>query len=126
MHLCKTINYRLWLKGGSFWKGFDQTSLKLKIAYHIGDPKLLVEAMRSYPGAKDLNTRNCVLEGFELFGSTKRKLNLPSGFEYDYHHPYKVKYSIPHLNTSSTRACIEEPLIHDNSVVSHTTNAMES
>jgi hypothetical protein len=49
--------------------------LKLKAAAHAGDPKLLAEAMRSYPGAEDLNTRNCSLEGFELFGSTKRKLD---------------------------------------------------
>ena len=91
------VNYRSWLKGGSSGKGPNQASLKLKVAAHTGDPKLLVVAMRSYPGAEDLNTRNCALKGSELFGSTKRKLDLPLGSEYDSHHLDKVNYSIPHL-----------------------------
>jgi hypothetical protein len=119
-------NYLSWLKGGSSRKGPDQTSLKLKAAAHISDPKLLAEAMRSYPGAEDLNTRNCALEGFELFGSTKRKLNLPPGSEYDSHRPDKVKYSIAHLNTRSTRARIDDSFKHDENMVSHTTNVLES
>ena len=41
------------------------------------DPKILAEAMKSYPRVEDLNTRDCTLEDFELFGSTKRKYNLP-------------------------------------------------
>lgn len=57
------VNYRFQLKDGSSWKKHDQTSLILKVVAHIGDPKLLVEAMRSYPGAKDLNTIKCTLEG---------------------------------------------------------------
>lgn len=66
------INYRLWLKGSSTRKGLDQASLKLKAATHIGDPKFLAKAMRSYP--KDLNRRNCALEGYELLDQPKTKL----------------------------------------------------
>ena len=36
------------------------------------DPKILAEAMKSYPRAEDLNTRDCTLEDFEL-------LDLPNG-----------------------------------------------
>ena len=119
-------NYWSWLKGGSSGKGPDQPSLKLKAAAHIGDPKLLAEAMRSYHGAKGLNTRDCALEGSELFGSTNRKLDLPPGSECDFHRPDKVNYSIPHPNTRSKRARIEESFKHDENVVFHTTNVLES
>ena len=44
-------NYRSWLKGGSFGKGLDSTSLKLKVVAKCGDLKVLVEAMKSCPWA---------------------------------------------------------------------------
>ena len=119
-------NYRFWLEGGFLGKGPYQTSLKLKVAVRTGDPKLLVEAMRSYHGAEDLNIRNCALEGSELFGSTKRKLVLLPKSEYDFHCPDKVNYSNPHPNTRSTRARIDESFKHDENLVSHTTNVLES
>lgn len=64
-------NYRLWFKGGYSWKKPNQMSLKLKIIAHNGDPKFFAEATRSYSRGKDLNTRNCELEGFELSGSPR-------------------------------------------------------
>lgn len=70
-------NYMPWLKCGSTGKKLDSASLKLKVAVRCGDPKLLVDAMKSYLGAKDLNTRDYALEGFEFFGSTKWKIDLP-------------------------------------------------
>ena len=101
-------NYCTWLKGDSLGKRPYQTSSNLKAAMHTNDPKLLVEAMRSYPVVKDLNRRNCALEIFKSLGSTKRKLDIPPRFEYDFHNPDKVNYSIPRPNTRSTRACIDE------------------
>lgn len=76
MHIA---NYRLWLKGGSIGKGPNSTSLKLKVVARFGDPKLMVDAMKSYLGVKVLNTWDCALEGLEFFGSTKYKLELPPG-----------------------------------------------
>jgi hypothetical protein len=46
--------------------------------------------MKPYPGLEDLNTRDCALEGSELFGTTKRKLDLPPGVNRDSHRPDKV------------------------------------
>lgn len=66
-----------------------------------------------------------MLQGSELFGSTKRKLDLPPRHEYDSHHPDKVNYSIPHPNNKRMLACIEESFKHDESVGSHTTNILE-
>ena len=51
------------MRGGSIGKGLDSTSLKLKVAARCGDLKLLAKAMKSYPGAEDLNTRDCALKG---------------------------------------------------------------
>ena len=82
--------------------------------------------MKSYVGAEDLNKTNFVLEGFELFGSTKRKVDLPLGSEYDSYCPNKVNYSIPHPTTRSSRARIEESFSHDENVLYHTTNVLES
>ena len=87
------------LKGGSTGKGLDSASLKLKDVARCGDPKLLVDFMKSYLGVEDLNTRHCALEGFELFGSTKRKFNVPLGADCDSYRSNKVNYSIPPPNT---------------------------
>jgi hypothetical protein len=73
----KIANYRTWLKGGSNGKGFDLASLKLKATVRCGDPRMLADAMKSYPRVENVNTGYCAMEGLKLFGSTKRKLNLP-------------------------------------------------
>ena len=96
-------------------------SLKLKVVAMCGDPKLLADVIKSYPGVEDLNTRDCALEGFELFGSTKRKPDLPLGVNCTSHRSNKVNYLIPHLNTRVRRACIKESLSSAEHGVSHTT-----
>ena len=55
-------NYKSWSKGGYTGKGLDFASLKLKVAARGRDPKLLADAMKSYPGLEALNTRDCDLE----------------------------------------------------------------
>ena len=79
----------------------------------------------SYLKVEDINTKNCPLEGSELFGSTKRKLDLPPGSNYDSRHPNKVNYSIPHPNTMSMRVRIDKSFKHDEDVVSPTTTVLE-
>ena len=53
--------------------GNNQNSLKLKVAARNGDPKLHVEAMRSYLRVEVLKIGNCALDGFELFESTRKR-----------------------------------------------------
>ena len=118
-------NYRAWLKGGSHDKGHDLASAKLKAAAKCGDPKHLVDAMKSFPGAEDVNTRDCALEGSELFGSTKRKLNIPPGADCDSHRPDNVKFLIPFPNTRATRQRIHETLNSAQHGVTHTTSVLE-
>ena len=62
-------NYRLWLRGGSTGKGLHFISLKLEAVARCGHMKVLANAMKSYPGADNLNTRDCALEWSKLFGS---------------------------------------------------------
>ena len=87
---------------------------------------MLANAMKSYPGAADANTRDCALEGSELFGSTKRKLNLPPGVDCDSHRPDKVNYCIPRPNTRATRQRIEKSLSSAEHGVAHTTSVLET
>lgn len=77
--MCIRANCKLnsWLRSGFASKSYDSMSLKLNITTMCGDPKLVVDAMKSSPRAKNINTIDCVLEGFELFGSTKPKFNVP-------------------------------------------------
>ena len=119
-------NYRTWLKRGSDGKGRDLASLKLKVTAMCGDPKILVDAIKSYPGADDVNTRYCTLEGSKLFGSTKCKFNLPPGADCDSHRPDKVNYFIPRPNTRATRQRIEESLSSAIHGVAHTTSVLET
>ena len=107
-------------RGGSYGKGSNLVSLKIKAAARCGDPKMLANAMKSYPRAKDVNNKDCALEGSELFGSTKHKFNLPPNVDYDSHQPDKVNYFIPRPNTHATRQCIEESLSSAVHGVSHT------
>ena len=123
MHI---TNYRSWLRGGSTGKGPDFASFKLKATAICGDPKLLADAIKSYLGLEDLNTRDCALEGFELFGSTKRKLDMPPNVDCDSHRPDKVNYSISRPITRVRRACIEESLVFAEHGVAHTTLVLET
>jgi hypothetical protein len=116
-------NYRAWLKGGSHGKGPNSASLKLNAAAKCRDPKKLVDAMKCFPGAEDVNT---TLEGSELFGSTKRKLNMPPGVDCDSHRPDNVNFSIPRPNTRATRQRIEESLNSAQHDVTHTTSVSET
>jgi hypothetical protein len=118
-------NYRSWLKGGSTGKRPDYASLKLKATARCGDPKLLADAMKSYPGLENIHTRDCALEGYELFRSTKRKLDLPPGADCDSRRPNKVNHSILCPNTKVRRACIEEYLVYAEHGVAHTTLVLE-
>ena len=90
------------------------------------DPKLLADVMKSCPGLEDLNSRDCALEGSELFGSTKQKFDLLPGVDCASHRPDKVNYSIPCLNTRVRRACIKESLVSTEHCMAHTSSMLET
>jgi hypothetical protein len=86
-------NYRAYLKGKASGTGLSKQELKLRAAKHSGDPKKFEEALSQLPGVEVATTRIPHLEGNEIFGSTKRKLDLLPGDDGDSHRPDKVNFS---------------------------------
>ena len=74
-------------------------SFKFKAGVRFRDPKMLADIMKSYPGAKNVNTKDYASQESEFFGSTICKFNLPPGADSHFHQPNKVNYSIPRPNT---------------------------
>jgi hypothetical protein len=77
------------------------------VARRSGDPKKIVEALSQLPGVEVATTQIPHLEGEEIFGSTKRKLDLPSGDDGNSHRHDKVNFSQPRVQTRSRTAPIE-------------------
>ena len=114
------------MKGGRLGKGPDKAELRLRAAQKSGDAELIMKVLSSFPGAEDLITKPRGLEGAEIFGSSKRKLDLPPGSHSDSHWQDKVNFSIPRMSTRSTKACIEEALSDPVYAVQHTTCVLET
>ena len=87
---------------------------------------MIAKVLSSFPRAQDLITKPRGLEGTEIFGSSKRKLDLPPGSHSDSHWHDKVNFSIPRMSTRSTKACIEEAFSDPVHAVQHTTCILET
>jgi hypothetical protein len=98
MHM---TNYRSYLCGGASGKGPSKQHLKLKRALQSQDGKKIADALAEMPRGQDFCNRVPYLEGEEVFGSTKRKLDMPIGSERDPHRPDKVNFSHPRVQTRS-------------------------
>ena len=94
-------NYRAYLKGYASGSGPSKGELRLRAARRSGDPKKIAEALNTLPGAEGVGTRVPHLEGEEIFGSTKRKLDVPIGDAGDSHRPDKINFSQPRVRTRS-------------------------
>jgi hypothetical protein len=67
------------------------------------DPKVLNVAMAKLLGVELFCTREPYLAGEEVFGSQKRKTNVPLGFEGESYWPDKVNFSRPRIATRFIR-----------------------
>ena len=92
-------NYRSYLCGGASGKGPSKHDLKLKRALQSQDGKKIADALAEMPGGEDFCNREPHLEGEEVFGSTKRKLDMPIGSEGDFHCLDNVNFSHPRVQT---------------------------
>jgi hypothetical protein len=121
-------NYRAYLCGGPSGKGPSKEDLKLKRAMASGDGKKIADALSEMPGAEDVCTRIPHLEGEEVFGSSKRKLDLPIGSEGDSHRPDKVNFSHPRVQIRSAtgRVQLGSAVVETNTVLPHTQSVMET
>jgi hypothetical protein len=87
------INYVAYLKGKASGTGLSKQELKLRAAKRSGDPKKIEEALSQLPEVEMVTTRIPHMEGEEIFGSTKRKLDLPPSDDGNSHRHDKVNFS---------------------------------
>ena len=124
-------NYRAYLRGHAFGFGPSKGELKLRAARRSGCLKKIAEALNSLPKAQGVGSRVPHLEGEEIFGSTKRRLDVPIGNAGDSHRPDKVNFSQPRVRTRSTKG-VEESLegnerwIEESGLPQYVTRAFES
>jgi hypothetical protein len=78
-------NYRAYLKGKASGTGLSKQELKLRAARRSGDPKKIEDAFSQLLRVEMATTWIPHLEGKEIFGNTKRKLDLPPGDDGDSH-----------------------------------------
>ena len=73
-------------------------------AKQTGNPLVLEDPMLEMPGADEFCTRVPRMAGEEVFGSMKRKADLPLGAEEESHRPDKVNFSHPRSSGRPLRA----------------------
>jgi len=84
----------------------SKEELKLRAARRSGDPKKIAQASNTLPRDEGIGTQVPHLEGEEIFGSSKRKLDVPIGDAGDSHQPHKVNFSQPRVRTKSTLSLV--------------------
>ena len=97
-------NYRAYLRGHASGSGPSKGKLKLRAARRSGCPKKIAEALNSLLEAHGVGSRVPHLEGEEIFGSTKRRLDLPIGNAGDSHRPDSQFLSTPGENEVDERS----------------------
>ena len=102
-------NYRAYLRGHASSSSPSKGELKLRVARPSGCLKKIAEVLNSLPEAQGMGSRVPHLEGEEIFGSTKRRLDVPIGDAEDSHRTNKVNFSQPRVRTRSTKG-VEESL----------------
>jgi hypothetical protein len=87
--------YHNLLKGVGGGTGLDRSVLRLRSATRSGDPSKIAQVVGELSVDASLNSRVPHLEGEFIFGSAKRKLDLPPGDESDSHRHDRVNFSVP-------------------------------
>jgi hypothetical protein len=94
-------NYKAYLKGKSSKTSPSKQELKLRAARRSDDPKKIAAALSQLPGVEVPTTRILHLEGEEIFGSIKWKLDLLPSNDGNSRRPDKVNFSQPRVQTRS-------------------------
>jgi hypothetical protein len=104
----QVVQYYQYLKGDRVGTGPGKEELQLHVVQctteQTEDSKVLNDAMAKLTGIELFCTREPHLAGEEVFGSQKRKADVPLGFEGESHLPDKVNFSRPQIATRSSRA----------------------
>ena len=110
------VRYYQYLKGNHGGTGPGKEKLLLRVAQRsaerIRNPRALTEAISSIPEVEEFFNREPHLEGEEVFGSQRRKVDMALGCEYDSHRLDKVNFSLPRVQTRSRRTTIAKHGLH--------------
>jgi hypothetical protein len=98
----QSIAYHNFFKGRGCGTSPDRNVLKLRSATRFGDPKQIAQAVSDLSSDAGLNSRISHLEGESIFGSAKRKLDLPPGDDSDSHRHDRVNFTLPKLGRNMT------------------------
>ena len=90
------------LKDGRCGTGPSSSVLRLRLASQSGNPSRVAKAVDDISVVSGSNTRVPHLDGEKVFGSAKRKLDLPPGDDSDSHHHDRVNYSVPKLSKGAS------------------------
>ena len=99
-----------YLKDGPSGTRPNKSELQLCLATQIGNSKRVVKLIEQVTRDARVNTKVLHLEGETIFGSMKRKLNLPAATDSDSHHHDYVNYLIPKLGRGMSLAQLHNSL----------------
>ena len=94
----QSMGYYLFLKGGQRGIRPSTSVLKLRLASRSGNPLRVAKLVDEILDDTWLNTRLPHLEGERMFGSSKRKLDLPLGDDGDSYRHDRVNFNVPKLS----------------------------
>ena len=107
------VRYYQFFKGNHAGTGLGKDELLLRVAqrsaHRTSNPKALADAISNIRRVQDFVTREPHLEGEEVFGSQKRKADMPLSCKQDSHRPDKVNFSRPRVRTRSSVANTSTP-----------------
>ena len=101
----QSLFYFNYLHGGPVGTGPSKSELQLRLAFRIGNSRRVVKLLDNVAAEAGLDTRVPHLEGETIFGSAKRKLDLPPGDDSDSHHHDWINYSVPRVGTGISPSC---------------------
>ena len=93
----QSLFYFNYLCGGPSGIGLSKSELELCLASRKSNSKRIVKLLDEVAMEVGLNTRVPHLEGETIFGTSKRKLDLPLGDDRNSHRHDRVNYAIPNV-----------------------------
>ena len=93
----QSLFYFNYLRGGPSGTGPSRSELQLRLTLRNGNSRRVVKLLEKVTAEAGVNTRILHLEGETIFGTAKRKLDLPPRDESDSHRHDRVNYCIPKM-----------------------------
>jgi hypothetical protein len=92
----------VYLNGGRCGEGLGKDELKLWQTSQFGDPSQMANLIAKHPSRFSFTTRIPHLEGQEVFGSTKRRVDITVRSKNSSHRHDYVNFSQPRVNATSS------------------------